>query len=229
MARRILVQVDEDDAPLRPTLIVAGYQTGGHGRGSNEWASPPGGLYLNWLSGCVESAAVALLPMIAAVSALRALDSVGVKNVGVKWPNDLLIDGRKIAGLLVHCRHAEKVLTTIGLGVNIAQTPTLNDEKPLHLPTSVIDVLGESDPTDLASRIVITFLENLKSSFTRPEKAVSLWKQLLVHREGAAFAVRLASGDVVRGSFAGVTKAGHVRVLTDEGERTLTGGDVIED
>lgn len=229
MARRILEQVDEDGAPLRPTLVVATSQTGGQGRGANTWESPTGGLYVNWLSGNLSTALVPMLPMIAATAAHAALTGVGIDEVRIKWPNDLLIGDKKVAGLLIHCRHTEQVLATIGFGVNIACTPRIAGAPPIHPPTCILDALPDVEATESACRVLMNFVAQLESGLEDPQSSVRSWRKNLLHREGDTIAVRVASGDLIRGLFEGVTEEGHVRISTEDGERTLSSGDIIED
>ncbi len=84
------------------TLVVAGVQTGGRGRLRRAWGSPEGGLWMSLvLRPDLEAAAAPRLTQTAAVAVAKALRELGT-NVGIKWPNDLLVepDGRKICGIL---------------------------------------------------------------------------------------------------------------------------------
>jgi BirA family biotin operon repressor/biotin-[acetyl-CoA-carboxylase] ligase len=186
-------------------------------------------MYCNWLLGEVESKIVPYLPIIAAVAAHEAVAGVGIRHLSTKWPNDLLVNGKKIAGILVHCRHADTVLATVGLGVNIVASPNLDDPSAAHPPTSVLEVVRNADATEAASRIAAGLVDGMRRGLIDPHAAVATWKSQLVHREGEQMTVRTASGDLVQGLFGGVTSEGHVRITTDDGERTLSGGDIVEE
>lgn len=229
MARRILEQIDEDGAPLRPTLVVATCQTGGQGRGVNTWESPAGGLYVNWLSGDLSTALVPMLPMIAATAAHAAITGLGINEVRIKWPNDLLIGDKKVAGLLIHCRHTEQVLATIGFGVNIACTPKIGGAPPIHPPTCIFDTMPDIEATESACTVLTGFVAQLNSGLENPQSAIRSWRENLLHHEGDTIAVRVASGDLIRGLFGGVTEEGHVKITTEDGEHTLSSGDILED
>jgi BirA family transcriptional regulator, biotin operon repressor / biotin---[acetyl-CoA-carboxylase] ligase len=227
LAKRLIEQVDEDDVPLRPTLIVAEEQTGGCGRESRKWQSPPGNLYLSLVSGSIDADVVPLLPMLAACASQRALASIGVPEVRIKWPNDLLVNGRKIAGLIIHVRHGDRVLATIGLGMNIEAAPRLGDSAIVE-PTSVAEALGSGNFPERAAAIAVGFLEGLYEAMADPKTAIDHWQEHLVHRHGDPIRARLSNGEVVDGRFAGVSELGHLVVEAPGGLRTLSGGDVIE-
>lgn len=227
LARRLIDQVDADDVPLRTAVIVAEHQTGGRGRGARRWESPRGGLYLSWVCGDLESSTLHLLPLLAAAAAQRAFAHIGVVEVRIKWPNDLLVGGRKIAGLLVHARHGDRVFATIGLGANITVVPELAGDVIIE-PTSVASEIGSGPLPARAAALAGTFLDELQRALTDSESAIDHWRRHLVHELGDPINVRLSGGEVVRGRFAGVNEHGHMRIASPTGERTLTGGDVIE-
>ena len=124
------------------TAVVAGQQTAGRGRLGRGFESPPGmGLYLSMLWRPVTSPE-GLLPLtaMAAASAALALRRVTGAPVAIKWPNDLVLNGRKLAGLLT-----ESALTgsggvdyvVIGLGVNLRQRPEDFSPEVAALATSL--------------------------------------------------------------------------------------------
>jgi BirA family biotin operon repressor/biotin-[acetyl-CoA-carboxylase] ligase len=227
LARRLIDQVDADDVPLRPALFVAERQTGGCGRDSRRWESPSGGLYLSWVSSDIAPESVPLLPLLAASAAQRSLAEVGLTEGRIKWPNDILVGGRKIAGLLIHARHGDRVLTTIGLGVNIEFTPAVEGDIIVE-PTSLAEELGPESAANRAATVAAGFLDFLHQAIADPETAVGHWRRHLVHKTGDAVNVCLSGGEIVRGRFAGVTEQGYLKIEGPKGERTLTSGDVIE-
>ncbi len=98
------------------SVITAGRQTNGRGRMGRAWDSPAGNLYLTAVVPDFGDA-TPQLAFVAAVALAGALQDFGVR---LKWPNDVLLDGRKIAGILLE-RAADKVL--VGVGVNVVSAP----------------------------------------------------------------------------------------------------------
>ncbi|MCD4748189.1 MAG: biotin--[acetyl-CoA-carboxylase] ligase [Thermoanaerobaculales bacterium] len=227
MARRLIDQVDSEGTPLFSTLIVALRQDQGQGRNGRSWISPEGGLYFNWVHGDVDPSVTQLLPLLAASSAHQAITNIGVENLSIKWPNDLLVEGKKIGGLLVHARHGDQIMATVGLGVNLGPTPVLDEKDPTEA-ISLTDLLGPGDLTEWAVSLIGGFLDVFDRALVDPQAAVDHWRKHLVHRSGDQMSVRLSSGEKVSGIFAGVSPEGYVRITTDQGESILTGGDVVE-
>lgn len=225
----LLEQMDHEGLPLAETAVVALGQSGGVGRGGRRWVSPEGGLYLDWVRSGLAEAVVPQLPMLAAAAAQLCLSRLGVHGVGIKWPNDLLVDGRKLAGVLVHVRHGERALVAVGLGVNVTEAPVLADPSSRRA-IAIADFLeGESDDpfVDWAPRLAADFVASLTAAIEDPGPAVARWRQAVVHRPGDPMKVRLGSGAELDGRFAGLTAEGFLRLELPGGERTITGGDVL--
>jgi len=107
-------------------VVLAAIQTGGRGRFGRTWDSPSGGVYLSCvLRPALAPAAMGPLPVALAIGAAEGLASLGVP-VGLKWPNDLVVDGRKLGGVLVEmAAEADRVeWVVVGCGVNVAPVAT---------------------------------------------------------------------------------------------------------
>jgi len=227
MARRVIAEMDDESQMLGATLIVADRQDVGEGRGDRTWESPEGGLYLNWLRSGLGSETIARLPMLAATAAHAAVSGIGVSGARIKWPNDILIDGRKLAGLLVFARHGETNWVTVGLGVNLESTPTL--DHPEALPaTAIAEHVDGLDLENWRHTLVCTFISELDRSMEEPGPALARWRELLIHRPGDAMRVRLSSGKVVTGTLVDLSDEGFLRLRENGEERVVTGGDIIE-
>ena len=111
-----------------PLWITAARQTAGRGRRGNVWTSEPGNLYASLL--LTEAAPAAHLPELCFVVALAVRDAVIAvapslsETLKLKWPNDLLLDGAKLAGILIEAESVGgKTATVVGIGVNCAHHP----------------------------------------------------------------------------------------------------------
>ncbi len=107
--------------------VIACQQTAGRGRRGRTWFSPPtGNIYLS-LGWRFESQGARLnfLPLAVAVQTCRALARAGISGHGIKWPNDVLIGGRKLAGILVESSSDRQngVIAVIGVGLNVTMSP----------------------------------------------------------------------------------------------------------
>jgi len=111
------------------TLVVAEEQTGGKGRLGRSWHSPYGqGLFFSLvLRPLVNPQEVARVTMLAAVAIASAIDKVTGLNAGIKWPNDLLVDGKKVSGILAEMQGEQDRVNFLIMGVGINVNHELND------------------------------------------------------------------------------------------------------
>ncbi len=108
------------------TTVVAREQTQGRGRRGRTWSSPPGhGLTMTTLLRPVGPAALHTLSLAAAVAVRRAAMALGARDVALKWPNDVWVGDRKLAGILLEADDLETAApwVLVGIGVNVASVP----------------------------------------------------------------------------------------------------------
>jgi BirA family biotin operon repressor/biotin-[acetyl-CoA-carboxylase] ligase len=104
------------------TVVVAGEQTSGRGSRARPWRSPPGGLWLSALYRPHVPSGAELLSLRVGLAVADAIESVGSGvRLGIKWPNDLLLDDRKLGGILCEARwHGETLgWIVVGIGLNV--------------------------------------------------------------------------------------------------------------
>ena len=100
-------------------IVVAESQTSGRGRGANTWASPPGSIALTITLPGVDASRLGVLPLGAGACVVAALRALGAQAF-VKWPNDVLIDGLKVCGILCESSLLEGTARVfIGIGINV--------------------------------------------------------------------------------------------------------------
>lgn len=108
------------------TLVIADEQTAGRGRSGNVWQSEPGlGIWLTLIERPVDTEAVDVLSIRLGLAIADALEPFADGDIRVKWPNDLFIGTRKLAGILVEARWREGAIdwVAIGVGVNVRVPP----------------------------------------------------------------------------------------------------------
>ena len=137
------------DGARSGTLVVADQQTRGRGRSGARWHSGSGmGLWLTLIERPVDSTGVNVLSIRVGIRAARALDRFAAEPIRLKWPNDLYVGGRKLAGILVEARWRDVRLEwiAIGIGINIAPPADMPDAAGLDPGTRRCDVLAEMIP-----------------------------------------------------------------------------------
>jgi BirA family biotin operon repressor/biotin-[acetyl-CoA-carboxylase] ligase len=153
--------------------VLAESQTRGRGRRQRAWHSPPGGniyLSLGWRFRAA-TASLSTLPLVTAVCACRALERAGLRDHGIKWPNDILVGGSKLAGILVETQSAASrdLLAVIGIGLNVRMPAP---------PGGVLAAIIERPWTDLASQ-----LPPERNGISRNELSALLLDELLAGLE----------------------------------------------
>lgn len=137
------------------TVVLAGEQSQGRGRGSRVWHSAPGtGVYLSAiLRPEAPPASVPVFGLMAALATAEALRALGGDSVVVKWPNDLIVGAghprlarRKLAGILTEARTSSEGIRdlVIGIGINIGQAADDFPDELRAIATSLREVTGQS-------------------------------------------------------------------------------------
>lgn len=210
--------------------LLAEQQTAGRGRRGRQWYSPFGRniyLSLGWRfeAGIGELSA---LPLLIALAAGRALTAAGVSGHAIKWPNDLLLDGRKLGGCLVEMQGdaAGPCLAVLGVGINVRMPAETDGAEVIDQPwTDVASRLPQVSRNQLAAGLLSALLDHLVR-FQRQGFAPFLedWSGSdgLAGRE---IDVEHPSGRI-RGTAQGVSIRGGLMVETPAGLRELHAGEV---
>jgi BirA family biotin operon repressor/biotin-[acetyl-CoA-carboxylase] ligase len=104
------------------TVIIADEQDEGIGRGKKKWVSPLGGLWMSLIiNPRIKFAKINLISVISAISVSEVINEISQLKTSIKWPNDILIDEKKIAGILIDTsiNHSKNDYIVIGIGINI--------------------------------------------------------------------------------------------------------------
>lgn len=227
LARRIANDCLEECERLFPALIVAYEQVAGRGRQGNRWASPAGrGLYATLLRPVAEPESLQALPLLAAVGLCRGLNHhLDGAACRLKWPNDLLVEGRKIGGLLIESllQGDETVAALIGFGINHGQGP---EELPTPDSTSLRLAAGRPPGLGELARDLVRALQAELDHAGDQGYAVAEYESLSLHRPGDRLRCRLAE-EVVEGTFLGFDSRGFLRLETAGRERLIPAGEVL--
>ena len=210
------------------TLVWAREQTSGRGRRGRHWASPVGNLYLSLLlRPQVRPSEAAQASFVAAVALAETLTEIlsAERRISCKWPNDLLVDGAKTAGILLEAEALgeEPAALVLGIGVNLASHP----EGLAYPATSILAAGGKTSVEDLLQALALR-LEHWyglwrRAGFTPVRER---WLEFAAGL-GAPIEVRLES-TTLKGRFAALDPSGALELeLAEGGRRLVTAGDVF--
>lgn len=190
------------------TLVTAQEQTAGHGRQGRAWVTPAGrGLACS----LVLRDPPRLLPMLAAIAVADVAEAFDRerRTPAIKWPNDVLLDGRKLAGILAEGRPQEGWVV-LGIGINVAIEPGGFPPELRELATSLGAAPDDVEPVLAA---LLTALERWFAA--SPEEAMA------VYRERDALAGNEIRWGGERGTALGVADDGRLRVRAASGDELL--------
>jgi BirA family biotin operon repressor/biotin-[acetyl-CoA-carboxylase] ligase len=211
--------------------LLAEYQTAGRGRRGRNWVAPPGGsicLSLSWMFRGVPRD-LGALGLVVGVCALRALMRLGVDRVRLKWPNDLLVDDRKLGGILIELRaeSAGPACVVIGIGLNVALgAPLLEKIATMGLAPTDLAAAGLKEARNaVAAGLISSFVQGLLE-FERDglKPFVREWMEADALR-GRPVTVAAAEA-CVKGVARGIDLDGALLVETPQGLLRFISGDV---
>jgi BirA family biotin operon repressor/biotin-[acetyl-CoA-carboxylase] ligase len=206
-------------------VLIAEEQTAGRGRLDRSWQAPARSSLLMsvLLRPRPAPAGWTLLPFVAGVAVAEAVRAVGHLPAELKWPNDVLVGGRKLGGILVERVDSAVV---VGIGVNVSLRSA---ELPVPTATSVALAGGVADREVLAKEV----LRALARRFDAWQAADGASSSILpAYREicatiGWNVTVQLPGGESVDGLVSAVDDTGRLVVMSDDGATAVSAGDVV--
>jgi BirA family transcriptional regulator, biotin operon repressor / biotin---[acetyl-CoA-carboxylase] ligase len=208
---------------VQGTWLVAERQTAGRGRDGRQWQSPAGNLHASVLVRLRPSdppaPTLALVAGVAVEEAVRML--LPVSGLRLKWPNDLLINGEKLAGILLE---RERDAIVAGFGVNLRHAPALPD----RATTSLADHGVEASAPAFARALAEVFGRwRARWGAEGLEPVRRRWLER-AHGAGTPLAARLPDGAALAGTFGGLAADGALQLRLADGEtRAIHAGDVF--
>ncbi len=238
MGRIALPEIDSTNAEgFRrrggPAWILAGMQTAGRGRRARPWVSPRGNFHATLVMHPDEPAEVVALRSFVAALALREtfVEVTGLPaSFSLKWPNDVLLNGGKVAGILLESAGLGTTEATlcIGIGVNLIAAPDAAAVEPgAVLPVSLLAETGKRVTPG-------AFLDTLAPAYARLEAAfttqgfASIRAGWLAHAARLGEVIRARTGDTVReGSFETIDAQGNLILRMPKGAVAIPAAEVF--
>jgi BirA family biotin operon repressor/biotin-[acetyl-CoA-carboxylase] ligase len=208
-----------DTAAVEGDWLVALQQDAGRGRQGREWVSPKGNFYGSTLVELrPDDPPPAILSLAAGLALIEALDvAVPAEPAMLKWPNDVIVRGRKLAGILLE-RTGERV--AVGFGINLAIAPQLQDREAASL-------CGAMVPEAFAPLLAGSFARLLTLwRASEPASLARAWQER-AHPIGTDLKIHVSREETISGRFAGVEPDGALRLAVGDGSiEIIRAGDV---
>jgi BirA family biotin operon repressor/biotin-[acetyl-CoA-carboxylase] ligase len=211
-----------------PLWIAAREQTRGRGRQGRAWVSPQGNLAASLL--LIDPAPVALAPQlgfVAGVALARTVRGLGLaaSRAELKWPNDLVVEGAKLSGLLLEAAQMGdgRLACVIGFGVNVVAHPDGLPYPATSLAQMGVEISAEALLASLAENMAL-WLDRWQGGLEF-ERIRAAW---LEHAAGRDKNIRIVSaGRELEGFFRGIDATGQLMLETKNGRETVAAGDVF--
>ena len=220
IARRLVDELVAESSEVPPVNLFAWSQSGGRGRQERAWSSPAGeGVYLSLVRAL--ELPIQKLPLLVAVALGQEINRLLEGRCRLKWPNDLMVDDRKLGGILidVKSRPDEPPVVLISFGVNVTTRPEVLE--PVK-GTSLAAWGARPELAELARDLVSAVDRYLAEP---PHDLIHQYRTLSVHSYGQELYCRLPDGDVT-GRFLGIDESGFLRLEVAGQERLLVAGEL---
>jgi BirA family transcriptional regulator, biotin operon repressor / biotin---[acetyl-CoA-carboxylase] ligase len=209
-----------------PLWITARRQSAGRGRRGRVWVSEAGNLYASLLltnpSPRERAAELSFVAAVAVYHAVAGLAPASAGRLAFKWPNDLLIDGKKFCGILIE---GEGPAVVIGIGINCGHHPSDASYPATDLSAAGVPIVVEK----LFEKLSGTMMRRL-AHWQRGEAFASIRAEWLAHAAGLGGPLRVQTPDGDRrGQFEAIDESGRLILRLPSGAcETITAGDVFE-
>lgn len=215
--------------------IVAAEQLAGRGRHGRQWVSPKGNLYASLL--LIDPCDMAVAPQLGFVAglavheAIETVTGIGAPRLSLKWPNDLLLDGAKVSGLILegHRLGPDGPLAVVfGCGVNVTVAPTGTPYPAIALQAVKPGLTREDLFRALSSAFAKTFTAWRKAARMNAADPFGAIRQLWLERAaglGQEVTLRLPAGEK-KGVFEGLDRFGRLQLKSRDGMELIDAGDL---
>ena len=208
------------------TIIITDDQRKGKGRRGSDWSSSPTkGLTFSFLlKPNLKISQLGLLPLLTGVSVAKGINAFTLLEIGLKWPNDIMVGGMKTGGILIESKStADGIIIVIGVGENINEEKFDFPEKLQASATSILMSGGKTTQREpLLAAIMNQFEELYQGGF---ETIPQLWQDYCIHlNESVTFH---EGGNTYSGVFEGITESGQA-LIQIEGKTSIFSAGVVE-
>ena len=208
------------------SLFLTDNQTGGKGRRDNKWVSTPEkSLTFSFiLQSELELEKMGLLPLLMGISIVRGIKSATAIQTGLKWPNDIMLDGKKMGGILIESKQSSKELgIVVGVGLNINEQDLNFSETLRENAISLATFSGQNQSREQILSAILNEFETLYDN--QMDSIISLWRGFCIHQDKEV-SFRSDQGKQ-QGIFQGISSLGHAEIQINGETQTFPSGVVV--
>jgi BirA family biotin operon repressor/biotin-[acetyl-CoA-carboxylase] ligase len=229
--QRIAISLAEENPDSHGIVIIAEQQKSGRGRQKRKWLSPKGGIWLSViLKPRIPTSKITLLPFAAALAVYDAIKKSSQLDAKLRWPNDVTISGKKVAGILIDistdAEHANYAVIGVGINANIDSSAISSRLENGIAVTSISDELGHDTSMLELTRELLERLEYYYLELERPGPCaiIEKWRKNsdIVGRKVAV----LRHNKTIQGIAADIKEDGSLLLRTDREDINVVADDI---
>lgn len=216
------------------SVVISEKQTAARGRSGKSWESPLGGVWLSIiLNQDVDHSRLPLITLSTGVAVAKALERIGIKNPEIKWPNDIMINDKKVCGILTEAIAKFNTIENVIIGVGIDASFDMNEiPEDLQDGTTTLEKeLGRKENENTLITIFLEEFENIINLFNEQEfeKILKEWRKRS-YTIGKIVEVRAPFNKYYDGYVVGIGKEGALIVEKIDGslEKVISGECIIK-
>ncbi|WP_409199568.1 biotin--[acetyl-CoA-carboxylase] ligase [Methanobrevibacter sp. DSM 116169] len=235
MSTNTLAKFFADQGQDEETVVISEKQTKGRGRSGKKWESPLGGVWLTMIvKPRIDQTKASLITLATGVAVANTIKSFGIENVEIKWPNDILIDGKKVSGILTEAVAKLNSIKYIVIGVGI-DVSLENNKMSGDLKEEAISLNKASGAKVDANEVIKRFLKEFEIIFKmfedeKYEEILKEWRKDS-YSIGKYAKIRQPFGNSFDAYIIGINKEGTLIVEKADGtlEKVISGEFEIKD
>ena len=198
--------------------IIADQQTAGRGRRGNNWISNPGeSITCSIIIKDEDDSLVKKLPLISGIAIIKGIKQLTKLDCNLKWPNDILLDSKKIGGILIEKKDGYFI---IGIGLNVNESEL---DKSIENSTSIRIELGRTVQREPLLAFIFNHFETLLGN--NLSSIINEWESLCLHMDRMVKFHQ--SNQLMSVTFLGLNENGEANIQTDDGKKIINSG-IIE-
>ncbi len=216
------------------SVVISEKQSGARGRSGKSWESPLGGVWLSIiLTPNVDHSKIPLITLATGVAVAKTLEKIGIENSEIKWPNDILINGKKVCGILTEAVTNFNTIENVIIGVGIDANLNIEDfpEELQSGTTTLENELGRKGDENLLIKIFLEEFEKISELFNHEgyEKILKEWRKRS-YTIGKIVEVRKPFNKYYDAYVLGISKEGALVVEKIDGslEKVISGECIIK-
>lgn len=216
------------------SIVISEKQTSARGRSGKAWASPLGGIWLSViLHPHVDYSKLPLITLATGVAVAKSLEKIGIKNAEIKWPNDIMINGKKVCGILTEAVTQFNTIENIIIGVGIDANIDIKDipEELQEGTTTIANELGAKKDINTLIKTFLEEFEKVGETFMKEgiEEILKEWRKRS-YTIGKIVEVRAPFNKYYDGYVVGIGKDGGLIVEKIDGtlEKVISGECIIK-